>query len=1127
MPTSDGAKPPSQTEESVSRFVRTLDVYPVAPPHKTHGTTVHPRARAGVSAMACGDHTSPQQPEHARGPSCSFHSARTPYSNGRAPGAATAAGASSSTLVSVPKETVTEAEYRLSPHEVQRRAQQVLTAQIRSLLEARLQERLHQARVAHAQLEATRRPPPAVSAVLAFDNHMASTQPNRTSSEAAYGASAAFVSAKVEPLSEEVSPLITTAMATHGGCSGSASTRPDVAAAASAVPSPMETSIIDVHPYSAVELVRVHRLKGVPNHNRGLFAGLSRRYFRTRSGHYTVGGDAESHGRVRSGVSGFMWKKRRKSGAASGPPPRLTMRSLFVDNRLLFQWTESDSLYAVQEEDEFSSQHNDGTLYLDDSDVDDAVLGHSLKRMLERTYGKRMTAEQRAEAARRLRERREGQEGTSGRRYRRRKGKDNDSTLDSLTGGDAMTDADDSFLADVKDGFSGISKTGRRRQAPVGKGSRHGSASRNAKHSVIFVEDFSPVEFLCDSDMPPLVDTPMSSSGATLQKPDGPLLNLAVPRHRYSLSTDGSSVRYPGGGEPMNTTLLAMLSVSSLGHTLTADEAEAHRRKRHLHVGFENSSTGSRLRSSGGPAESIDAKSSDRRTLSGHGTYGSLSLPSCEEQRIRLSQTDCLYTDEGMPFVGRRLTVDAGGVQGMMPGESAVPLRARGDTRRSISDRAEEAFTSEETQQRLSATDVEASISATVTSQEDSMSHLKDSGGSGDLDEFLIHFPEEENHVRLRRAAKSILDGVEDMLDGNEISHNSFLLPRFLSLNLNFSGFDDLVGGSDGADDDSAHGDGSADDEHESLTGFGINDTELNEKFRIEAEEEFGDLVAQRDALLAEVEAQRQLLENMGADVHYLSIGQARTGVTAEQYAIMLTSEVSRYANLNHLRLNASLEEICEQYQKDDEEARAVERAAYGFLDRFGRERTARAEVGCQVCDADLCYVDAAVHSTEEQLEDWFSYEKALVNAVRLSTVAVANIMTFHASLEMESTCHECFFVFDKPRTLWPCGHTFCLPCLSNMYNRRGELICSECGSFCEVGYTPNISVELIANYQTLCKRSESDQASEPDSSVNEEGKMQTIEGVLRSLLNNLLASQSNWTATSSERPTVKLGVNA
>ncbi|CAG9574126.1 conserved hypothetical protein [Leishmania major strain Friedlin] len=1100
--------------------------------------------------MPCGYRTSPRQPAYARGAGCSFHCVRTPAAHGRAPGAvaAAAAGASPSMLSSLPEEPVTEAAYRLSPQEVQRRAQQVLTAQVRSLLEARLQERLRQTRVAHAQRNATRSPPtpPAPLPVPPFDTHMANTWPNSASFDATDGASAAPTPAKLESLYEEASPLITAQMSTDGGTAGGATTRPGATAAASAVHSPAEMSITDVNAYSAVELVRVHRLKGVPNHNRGLFAGFSRRYFTTRSGHYTVGRGGEGNRRVRSGVSGFMWNAQRHSGAVSTPPPRLTMRSLFVDNRILFEWTESDSSYGVQKGDESSGQRDDGTVFSDTFDMDDVPLGHALKRMLEHTYGKRMTAEQRAEAARRLRERREGQQGKSG-RYRVRKGKGTDGSPNSSADGDAMTDGDDSFLSGVKDGSSNVGRTGQHRRVPADKGSRSGAASQNSKCGVIVVQDLSPVQLVCDHSMFPVVDTPMLSAGATSHNCDDPLLTFAAPGHRYSTSADGGSLRHSGGGDHLNATFLAALSLSSLGHTMTVDEAEAHRRKRHFHVGFESLSTGSRPGGGDGPAGLSEVRRSGSGTIDGRGAYGSVSLPSSGEQHRQLSHTACLYTDEETVVVDKRLSAVAGELQDGAQYASSVAPGARGgsgaaggldDGGRYTASRAgegissatgqgtDEGLTAEETQQGILASLSGASISVTVTSEDDLMVPLKDNGDSGNLDEFLTHFPEEENHVRLRRAAKNILDGVENMWDEDDSSRSAFLLPKFLNLNFQFPGLDDVIGGSDGLDDHSEHDQGSADDEHESFTGFGVNEAELNEKFRIEAEEECGDVVAQRDALLAEIEAQRQLLDNMGADAHYLSVGQASTGMTAEQYAIMLTDEVSRYAKSNQLHLNHTLEEMSEQ-QKDGEAWTTIERAAYGFLDRFGRERTATADVGCQVCDADLCYVDAAVRSTEEQLEDLFMHEKALVNAVRLATVAVANIMTFHASLEMESTCHECFFVFDKPRTLWPCGHTFCLSCLSNMYNRRGELICSECGSVCEVGYTPNVSVELVANYQTLCKRTESNEDSEPDGSLKKECKPQTVEGVLRSLLNDLLSAQSSWTAMPSEHSPLRLGVGA
>lgn len=108
-----------------------------------------------------------------------------------------------------------------------------------------------------------------------------------------------------------------------------------------------------------------------------------------------------------------------------------------------------------------------------------------------------------------------------------------------------------------------------------------------------------------------------------------------------------------------------------------------------------------------------------------------------------------------------------------------------------------------------------------------------------------------------------------------------------------------------------------------------------------------------------------------------------------------------------------------------------------------------------------------------------FTHEARLMQSVKLSTIAIANIMSFHASLELEATCKHCFCIFDNPRTLWPCGHTFCAHCLPDMYNCDDELVCAECHSICEVGYTPNVPLEMMANYQVIQEGNESEESNE------------------------------------------------
>ncbi|KAG5478620.1 hypothetical protein LSCM1_06023 [Leishmania martiniquensis] len=1064
--------------------------------------------------------------------------APTTETGSRGPTATAATGAlPSHPPSSVAEQSLTEAAYRLTSQEVQRRAQQALATQVRSLLEARLQLRLQQARIAHAQSEAAHRPPPpppAASHVTSLDTQTAKAGPTSAVSDCAAGSATTCALKEQERPSEEASPLIIAAMQTYGGANGRNIVRQGSTTAASAALSSLETSIIDVHPYSAVELVRVHRLIGMPKHNRGLFAGLPKRSFTTRSGHYTVGRDDDGLPRVRSGVSGFVWGERCYSGAASGPPLRLALRPLCADHRITFQWTEeSDSGYGVPEEGEEHGNlcHEGLTLYSPFS-ADHAFLVQALKGMLEHTYGTKMTKEQRAEAARRLRERREGQRGTSG-SYSTLEGNSSAAGSHASSGENATRAGEESSGAGENEGQGG---------AKSDKSSRSGAGSSKAEHGMALGHALSPTQ--CESDHNTLLslDTPTFGARAMPLSPGDPFLTLAALGHRFSVSVEGGSQRQSAGGDLLNATLVAALSLSSLDHTVTANEAEAHRRRRNPRVGFADLSA--RRRRSGGEASTTLSEIRG----SGRDAYGSLSAPGSGSRqsivsapdagmlRRHLSNTACLIVETAKALAEGQPSIDAGSPQDIAQGRASAGVDSGGgciDTvaNGSVGHRNTKAYgqragsasgqgtsaelTGERAQPCSSASPSEVSPSATEASAQSSwVCDLKADEDSRHLDAFLLHFPEEENHVRLRRAAKNILEGVGEMWE-EDSSREAFLLPKFLNPNLQFPGLDDIDGAADGVDDHSEHRSGSSDDEQEPLTGFGVNEAELNEKFRMEAEEECSDLVAQRDALLAELEGQLQLLEDFGADVFYLSAGQARTGMTAEQYAIALTNEVSHYAKSHCLRLNGFLEEIF-QPQPDGERQATVENAADGFLERFGKERTEKADVGCQVCDADLCYVDDAVRTTEEQLEDLLLHEKALVNAVRLATVAVANIMTFHASLEVESTCRECFFVFDKPRTLWPCGHTFCLSCLSNMYNRGGEMICSECGSVCEVGYTPNISVELIANYQTVCKRDEADADIGPNSALAKEREAQTIEGVLRSLLNDLLSAQSNWATLSS-----------
>lgn len=274
------------------------------------------------------------------------------------------------------------------------------------------------------------------------------------------------------------------------------------------------------------------------------------------------------------------------------------------------------------------------------------------------------------------------------------------------------------------------------------------------------------------------------------------------------------------------------------------------------------------------------------------------------------------------------------------------------------------------------------------------------------------------------------------------------------------------------------------------IGGLDISLEHLQAKLKREAHEEFAELTALRDTLKAEVELALSLTESFKTDIHNLST--CTPGTLRDDYAVRLTREVNRFAKKNNL----SLGHLATSDNFDNSSLGGE--VAAGFLNHFGKGTIPMRDVACQVCEEELGYVDASTRAAQRKMEDLFYHERALRNSIKMSTVAIANIMSFHASLEIESTCKECFYLFDHPRTLWPCGHTFCQKCLSGMHNRRDQIICSECGSLCEVGFTPNLSIELVSNYQII-------QATDTEES---KGHVQTIEGVLRSLLNGIISSE-------------------
>lgn len=170
------------------------------------------------------------------------------------------------------------------------------------------------------------------------------------------------------------------------------------------------------------------------------------------------------------------------------------------------------------------------------------------------------------------------------------------------------------------------------------------------------------------------------------------------------------------------------------------------------------------------------------------------------------------------------------------------------------------------------------------------------------------------------------------------------------------------------------------------------------------------------------------------------------------------------------------------------------------YVTAFVKGRPETAEVGCQVTEADLGYVNSAMSAVMFTTNELLAQEKKLLHALRLAIVALATIVIFHASLEVESTCPACYCILEHPRTLWPCGHTFCQRCLISMYITHEDLVCAVCGTQCGLGYSPNRSAELIAHYQVVRRQSGS-------STVD----AQTVEGVLRHLLEELLSVQQTF----------------
>lgn len=366
------------------------------------------------------------------------------------------------------------------------------------------------------------------------------------------------------------------------------------------------------------------------------------------------------------------------------------------------------------------------------------------------------------------------------------------------------------------------------------------------------------------------------------------------------------------------------------------------------------------------------------------------------------------------------------------------------------------------------------------------------------LDLFLARFPESQRHVKLRKDANAVLSSLEP-----------------LALNNSLSFFDNPLDDGVGVDGKDLLGEVGSTSSFPSnvsdppIHGFMLDEAILRERFRKEAEEENRALTNERNKLRIEVDRQRKALLSFLHDVEYLSYGDGT--LTGDEYAAYLTRDVNQFAKMHSLRLN-ELEIVNEDGAEDSGVTLQRTQIGHSFLDQFGSRRAITKSVAIQVTEEDLGLVDESAKLAVEQMEDLMYHERALMDSIRLATIAVANVMSFHASLELESTCKECFYLFEHPRTLWPCGHTFCQQCISGMYNANDELVCAECGSLCDVGYTPNLSVEVVAHYQMV---------QESEEKGMKRNKKLTIEGVLRRLLNDLLATQKRCAAPSTALPGV------
>lgn len=78
------------------------------------------------------------------------------------------------------------------------------------------------------------------------------------------------------------------------------------------------------------------------------------------------------------------------------------------------------------------------------------------------------------------------------------------------------------------------------------------------------------------------------------------------------------------------------------------------------------------------------------------------------------------------------------------------------------------------------------------------------------------------------------------------------------------------------------------------------------------------------------------------------------------------------------------------------------------------------------------------------------------------------------------------------------------------MYNTDDELVCAECHSICEVGYTPNVSLEMMASYQVTQDGNKFD--------VSNESSVSSWNGHVAAQAKPLSLSESSHQANTRER---------